>query len=603
MNEIIKFAVVENKIDIDDYLEYVEEKIKTTFLEMKVDPNQCCIDRVDISEKVSIENGNECYAEFYVGDENYFVGFSFETFNKVKQLEISINNFIDTTDFVKNINNSQVTFLEIFKIALKNNIIYINNDKKSKAWEKCIWLIDKQSQVFATNIYPMIYETENLYRELINQVMVKVVGADWWDTIVPKNLKDDQRSKVGTYKSIVQSLNDVDETLMSIDVSGLSKLTKLKLSEWKPEYNQELTELIQVFKKEQSYKRVEGRYLDKAIKILASQLKDTDDLWERYFSKILPSDFFQKFDEFRTNRNHIAHNKVIDRQAYNIIKNSIVCVKSDLKYALENVNSNIRSLEKLEVDKLEKEYDAKQEEEFLREIMESESGVEIKSKDEIYMIFQDAITRLYQEVEEQLRFRLDIEVEDCESLSDVTDSQSLFNIKHLVTEEEISISCEVIIDTSQGGQSILKIIFIYGNIIETFNVPYINGEVSYNEEQCNYMPETEDEFGEIQLQEAIEELIDFINVNLESLREKVDSQMYSIIKDGGNSPVADICCCNCGERYICIDEHYAEFGRCLNCGEMNEIYVCNKCGEYCDEVHDVAGVQLCENCYQEFEAE
>ena len=603
MNEIVKFAVVENKIDINNYLEYVEEKIKRTFLEMKVEPKQCFIDRLDISEKVSIDNGNECYAEFYVDDEKYFIGFSFETFNKVKQLEISINNFINITDLEKSLNNSQITFLEGFKIVLKNNILYADRVKELKAWEKCIWLIDKQSQVFATMLYPMIYETENLYRELINQVMVKVFGADWWDTIVLKDLKDDQRSKIGTYKSIIQSLNDVDETLMSIDVSDLSKLTKLKLSEWKPEYNHELKELIQVFRKEQSYKNIEGRYLDKAIKILISQLNDTNDLWEKYFSKILSIDFFKKFHEFSTNRNHIAHNKVIDRQAYNIIKNSIDNVRSELVLALEHVNSTMRSLEKLEIDRLEKEYDAQEEEEFMREIMESESGVEIKNEDEIYIIFGEAINRLYQDVEERLRFRLDIEVENFEGLSDIEDNQILFNIKHLVKEEEIRISCEIIIDTSQGGQSILKIICVYGNRNETFNVPYINGEISYNEEQCTYMPETEDEFGEIQLQEAIDELIDFVNVNLESLKEKVDNQKYSVVKEGASSPVADICCCNCGENYICIDENYAEFGCCLNCGEMNEVYECEKCGEYCDEVYDVAGVQVCENCYQKFKDE
>lgn len=235
--------------------------------------------------------------------------------------------------------------------------------------------------------------------------------------------------------------------------------------------------------------------------------------------------------------------------------------------------------------------------------MESDSGVEIKNENEIYMIFEDAIIRLHQYVEEQLRFRLDIQVEELNKLSYIADNQFLFNIKHLLTEEEISVTCKVIIDTSQGGQSILKIIFEYGSNTKIYDVPYVNGEVSYNEEQCNYMPETEDEFGEIQLQEAIEELIDFVNVNLESLREKVDNQMYRIIKDGANSPVADICCWNCGESYICIDENYAEFGCCLNCGEMNEIYLCEKCDEYCDDVHDVAGVQLCEKCYQEFKDE
>ncbi|GKX29058.1 hypothetical protein SH1V18_15380 [Vallitalea longa] len=603
MNEIVKFGVVKNKILIDDYLEYMEKKINATFLEMKIKPSNCFIGRLNISEKVSIENGNECYAEFSIDDQKYFVGFSFETFNEVKQLEISINSYSNTEELIKLLANKKLTFLEIFKIVLKNNVFYTDKKKKCKAWEKCIWLIDKQSQVFATNLYPIIYETENLYRELINQVMIKVVGADWWNTIVPLDLKDDQRSKVGTYKSIVQSLNDVDETLMSIDVSDLSKLTKLKLTEWNPEYNQELTELIQIFKKRQSYKNVDGRYIDKATRILMSQLNYTDDLWEKYFSKFLPDDFFDKFHKFSNNRNHIAHNKIIDRQAYNIIKDSIFNVKNDLIQSLKSINSNIKSLEKLELDRLEKEYDAQEEDEFMREIMENESGVEIKNEDEIYMVFEDAVMRFHQVIEEQLRFRLDIEVEDTAVVVYEPDTQTLFNIKHLVTEDEITISCKIVIDISQGGKSILELIFAYEEFSKSLDVPYVNGEVSYNEEQGYYMPETEDEFGEVQLQQAIEELIDFVNTNLESLREKVDSQMYTSIKNGGSSPVSTICCWNCGESYICIDEEYAELGRCLNCGEMNDLYICEKCGEYCDEIHEVAGVQLCEICYEKFQDE
>jgi len=49
MNEIIKFAVVENLIDIDNYLEYVAEKFNATFLDMNIQSEKCFVDRSDIS--------------------------------------------------------------------------------------------------------------------------------------------------------------------------------------------------------------------------------------------------------------------------------------------------------------------------------------------------------------------------------------------------------------------------------------------------------------------------------------------------------------------------------------------------------------------------
>lgn len=33
-------------------------------------------------------------------------------------------------------------------------------------------------------------------------------------------------------------------------------------------------------------------------------------------------------------------------------------------------------------------------------------------------------------------------------------------------------------------------------------------------------------------------------------------------------------CAYCGERYICVDNHYAQCGLCFNCGEINEIISC-----------------------------
>ena len=79
--------------------------------------------------------------------------------------------------------------------------------------------------------------------------------------------------------------------------------------------------------------------------------------------------------------------------------------------------------------------------------------------------------------------------------------------------------------------------------------------------------------------------------------------MYSIIKDGGNSPVADISCCECGEEYICVDENYGVFGQCLNCGEMNEICLCDRCGCYFEgesnEYRDAPN--LCDSCQDYYE--
>ena len=95
MDEIVRFVVVNNKIDIENYLDYIDKKIKKVLFQMGVENSEVYCDVLEESEKVSLDNSNECYSEFKVIDEKYFIVFSFNTFSKVKQLEVSINKIND----------------------------------------------------------------------------------------------------------------------------------------------------------------------------------------------------------------------------------------------------------------------------------------------------------------------------------------------------------------------------------------------------------------------------------------------------------------------------------------------------------------------------
>lgn len=79
--------------------------------------------------------------------------------------------------------------------------------------------------------------------------------------------------------------------------------------------------------------------------------------------------------------------------------------------------------------------------------------------------------------------------------------------------------------------------------------------------------------------------------------------MYSIIKDGGNSPLADTPCWECGEEYICIDENYGTWGQYLNCGDMNDISMCDRCGCYFEGEPSDDNPNFCDNCLDHFEKE
>lgn len=77
----------------------------------------------------------------------------------------------------------------------------------------------------------------------------------------------------------------------------------------------------------------------------------------------------------------------------------------------------------------------------------------------------------------------------------------------------------------------------------------------------------------------------------------MESSRYSIIKDGGPDPILDLPCQECGEEWICVDETITDLGRCLNCGEINEVTECVRCGrnDFGSPSEDVPF--LCEDCW------
>ena len=135
------------------------------------------------------------------------------------------------------------------------------------------------------------------------------------------------------------------------------------------------------------------------------------------------------------------------------------------------------------------------------------------------------------------------------------------------------------------------------------HLSYINGKAVFDDYQSCYVPETADEFSNCSLRELQGEMINFIDKYFINDRENIDSSMYSIIKDGGESPVANVPCFQCGEEYICIDESYGKYGQCLNCGEMNEIGICSRCGNYFECEDSDKYPIFCENCKMDIEKE
>ena len=68
-------------------------------------------------------------------------------------------------------------------------------------------------------------------------------------------------------------------------------------------------------------------------------------MWEEQFSKYLPKDFNGRYAVFTKDRNHVMHNKLIDRSAFKTINDSVERIEEDLVKAIKKIQDEILSNE------------------------------------------------------------------------------------------------------------------------------------------------------------------------------------------------------------------------------------------------------------------
>lgn len=585
MSHFVKFTAINNKILIEDNHTYVI-KIFNFIMDSGLISNlpvPLSTKIFDPYEEVTEfdEESNIIQIAYNFNDSlsshNWCIEFKFGTFACSKQLQIEISS--DTYHIA--VENQ---YLEKLKLTIKNCII--------RDWEKIIWLFDKDSELLSITLYPYVYKTENLLRQLINELMNKEYGAEWWDIFIPLSIKDKHRSRTKGYKSIVPGFQNIDEHLMSIDIGDLCKIITLKTQKWIPEFDETLNKMLT------GYLPIKNH--DSITEILNKQLITEHDLWVEQFSKYLSSDFQKNFNTFELNRNHIAHNKLIDRQAYQTILSSIQTVEKDVSTALEKLRSSLRSKEDNEAfERHQKElslYYAKIE----HERMESDADISIRNDNEIIELFDFAISNFMSDLQNNLRFREDIIIFNPNPITDKL-CGDLFKISSKVTEKELTFEYDLYLIDEPGKESLLTI--ACNDEGEPFlqTIRYTNGEAYYNDDGGYYMPETEDCLSDSDIEQLLGKTTEYINEHLENLKDAVNSEMYKIYKDGGALPIAKgIECCECMSESICVDESYAPFGTCLNCGAMNKISECEQCGVFYEEDSDDE-IRLCPDCLRHYD--
>ena len=573
LEKLVEFVAIAEERVIDDFNSYMME-FQNFLVESGV------IDAEDVDGQFYSLTEVPLYViDFHSEEYIWEIRVEFSTYEKNYELMVSIQ----SENYIVSLENEYLERLN--KIVKK----FIKTKHK-----KIFWLYDSESEFLASDLYPRIFKVENLARKFITMVMNRKFGIHWWKLVSPK-IQEKHKSRLSGYKAIVGNFKDVDERLMSIDTGDLVDILSNKVMKWVPS--------------EENINKLSKNNLhsENLYKIMQRQEFEKNDWWKMIFSAFLPENFRKAFGEFEANRNHIAHNKLIDRSAYKNILHSIDVVQEALLCGIQKMSSEFKSEERKEV---EVEYELLEEElslsEIILELKESESGVLTRNSNQILALFNDELSRLYDSIEESFRFSEYLNFSDYTEIENCNSNSVVFEIQNKIDGYIISFEANTDINDYEGSQSFLYLEYKKdgsSSLEEIGSVSYNYGEVEFNEFQGNYMPIQMDGISEHELTRLGKRLVDIINTEFTDYKEKVESYRYSIIKDGGPDPILDLPCQECGEEWICVDENITDLGRCLNCGEINEVTECERCGRKDFGSPSEDEPFLCEDCWNYYEEE
>lgn len=294
-----------------------------------------------------------------------------EHFNENKVLYINLMS-------IKEFQNIGDAFYEL-KVILKKVVL--------KFMKEIHWLEDTQNKYISAEIYLKIHETENKFRGLISEFMIKVYGINWFKNKIKEDYLDSiyKTAKWWLTNPDFEEFKNIKFELFNLQIKDLISILK---SSHDKNYLYGIEENIRLIK-------------EKSNLVLNDEAIIAKTIWEKDdFEEILGDDFENKWNEFSNLRNVIAHNKVICQNFYNFSNTAITDLNEILDRSREKINQLILSRE----EENKKEYikriledervaeDKRIAEEAGIEILPQELEVIEKIEDEDeFLFFKDAI--------------------------------------------------------------------------------------------------------------------------------------------------------------------------------------------------------------------
>ncbi|HDR7366807.1 hypothetical protein [Bacillus toyonensis] len=455
--------------------------------------------------------------------------------------------------------------LHDLKIELKNEL--------SDGWEHCLWLEDKQAVAYSEELYREVHSVENALRKLINTILFYSLGGNWWEEYMSSKLKNTYGLRNDPYAQRAPSFRNVHTNLMSIDTKDLLEILTFKTYKVKKENvlepslsGDELSKKYHFIMNEVCNGNKLDLYTKDLTNILMNTLETDLDFWKDFFEPWFSCNldtFKGKWNAFSHDRNHVAHNKLIDNKLYKKYKNVMSDLLKIIREAEEKFNNHFNSETEKYLIELERRKIQREAELYERQKMSEESGGEFLQEEEIISLLTEKIIATFHEIEEKVYYRSDIKITSIKP--NIHETDRVFEITHCYLNKKIYVTAESQIDGSQSGVSDLQLtLYCDDNIEDTFDISFTNGSVFFDEDQGAYVPISEKD----------------LNISeLSNLERDIDTLIENYMPEIEVHDLAGFRCEECEEFAINIgDNNGLDIGACLNCGHINDVGECTRCG-------------------------
>ena len=209
--------------------------------------------------------------------------------------------------------NEQNTVDELILVYRKLKNVISESGKEftiAPLWDDTAFYYSKLS-------YPLIYEVENLLRQLIHKFMLTKLGGDWSKSTTPSELKSKLESKDKETKNA-----NIETLLFNAD---FNQLQNFLFREYKIESNT-------VFDKIRKAKNITDLNFEELKQIVP------ENNWNRYFKEIITYDkFIDNWEKLYILRCKVAHNTFITKGNYNEISKLTKEFKSIFEQAIDSI--------------------------------------------------------------------------------------------------------------------------------------------------------------------------------------------------------------------------------------------------------------------------